>query len=176
MLQGVERLPVRHRSELLDIIVGRNLRRTLIRATAIVVVSVVVFGWVLLPVRTFGVSMEPTYRAGELVFVNAFAYRWSKPRRGDIIAIELAGRHVVFLKRIVGLPGEHIAFRAGLVLVNGQPLEEEYVRYRVPDWNVPDTKLGATEYFVVGDNRSMPQQLHEFGKVIGSRIIGKLLL
>lgn len=168
-------MPARHRSEVLDIIVGRNLRWTLIRATAIIVVSVVVFGWVLLPVRTYGVSMEPTYRAGELVFVNALAYRWKKPQRGDIVAIELAGRHVVFLKRIVGLPGERIAFRAGLVLVDGQPLEEEYVRYRVPDWNVADTKLGSAEYFVVGDNRSMPQQLHEFGKVTEARLIGKLL-
>ncbi|MBI1874054.1 MAG: signal peptidase I [Acidobacteria bacterium] len=172
---GVQRVPARHRSEVLDLVVGRNLRWTLIRATAIIVVSVVVFGWVLLPVRTYGVSMEPTYRAGELVFVNALAYRWGKPERGDIVAIELAGPHVVFLKRIVGLPGEHIAFRAGLVLVNGQPLQEEYVRYRVPDWNVPDSRLGSAEYFVVGDNRSMPQQQHEFGKVTEPRLIGKLL-
>lgn len=168
-------MPARHRPEVLDIIVGRNLRWTLIRASLIVVASIVIFGWVLLPVRTYGVSMEPTYRAGELVFVNALAYRTGKPKRGDIVAIELAGRQVVFLKRIVGLPGEHISFRAGLVLVDGQPLAEEYVRYRVPDWNVPDTKLGPNEYFVVGDNRSMPQQLHEFGKVAESRLIGKLL-
>ncbi|MBI4477975.1 MAG: signal peptidase I [Acidobacteria bacterium] len=168
-------MAVRHRPEVLDIVVGRSLRWTLMRAAAIVAVSIVVFGWVLLPVRTYGVSMEPTHRAGELVFINALAYRWARPQRGDIAAIELVGRKVVYLKRIVGLPGERITIRAGLVLVNGQPLSEEYVRYRVPDWNVPDTRLGGTEYFVVGDNRSMPQQLHEFGKVGEPRLIGKLL-
>ena len=94
--------------------------------------------------------------------------------RGDVIAIKLAGPHVLYVKRIIALPGERVAFIKGQVFVNGAALAEPYVRDRRL-WDVPEVQLTGREYFVVGDNRGMRASDHDFGRVDVSRIIGKLL-
>lgn len=81
----------------------------------------------------------------------------------------------MLLKRVVGLPGETVAFADGRVLIDGQPLDEPYEKEKC-DWNMPAEKLSANEYFVVGDNRTMPMNLHLFGRTTRERIVGKLLL
>lgn len=137
-------------------------------------VSVVTFGWILLPVRTEGVSMMPTYRSGSLNLVNRLAFAMRSPERGDIVAIRLAGPHAVYIKRIIGLPGERIAIIDGNVRVNGEPLDEPYVRNRSA-WTLPEVQLGSDEYFLVGDNRGMREEEHDFGRANRSRILGKVL-
>ena len=156
-------------------LVGRNPRRTLVRAAAIVAVSAVVFGWVLLPVRARGVSMEPTIEPGGIHLVNRLAYVFRPPARGDIVAIRLAGRSVVYVKRVVGLPGERVRIDGGVVYADGRALDEPYVRHRRPSWTLPETTLGPDEYFVVGDNRGMPIAQHDLGKVRRVRIVGRIL-
>ena len=119
--------------------------------------------------------MLPTYKERSVNFVNHLAYLWHEPRRGDVIGIRLAGPHVMYMKRIIGLPGETVAFVKGRVLINGEVLDEPYKKYDC-DWNLPPVKLGADEYFVVGDNRTVPPQYHVHGVASRDRIIGKLLL
>ena len=114
--------------------------------------------------------MLPTYSSGRLSLVNRLAYLNSPPRRGDIVAIRLAGPHVVYIKRIVGLPGERLAVDEGQIIINGKPLMEPYVRHR-HDWRREEMVLGANEYFVVGDNRAAS----DYGAVDGERILGRLL-
>ena len=82
---------------------------------------------------------------------------------------------LMYLKRVIGLPGESVAFTGGVVYINGQALDEPYEKGDC-DWNLPPVKLGPTEYFVVGDNRSMPSQFHVFGKVERDHIVGKAVL
>jgi signal peptidase I len=81
----------------------------------------------------------------------------------------------MYLKRIVGLPGETISFSGGRVMINGEPLEEPYEKGAC-DWNCAPVSLGPAEYFVVGDNRSMSQLDHVFGKAERSRIVGRVVL
>ena len=156
-------------------LVGRDPRRTAIRAIVLVVASAVLFGLVLRPVRTHGISMEPTIGDRRLVFVNQLAYVLGHaPRRGDVVAISLAGPNVFYIKRVVALPYQRVAIEAGRLLVDGRPEEEPYVSHRAP-WNYPETQLGEGEYFVVGDNRGMRQDLHDFGRASRERIRGKVL-
>jgi signal peptidase I len=156
------------------IIFGPDPRRTLVRVVVLTAVSFVTFGWVLIPVRAEGISMLPTFESGSLHLVSRVAYSYSKPSRGDVIAIKLAGPHVLYVKRIIALPGERVAFAKGQVYVNGAPLTETYVHNRRL-WDVPEVTLTAREYFVVGDNRGMRAADHDFGRVDVSRIVGKLL-
>ena len=155
-------------------ILGRNPRLTLIRASALIVSAIVLFGFVLLPVRLHGISMLPTYNDGGLNFANRAAYWWREPARGDAVAIRMAGEHVVYVKRIVGLPRERIAIIAGVVLVNDEPLVEPAVVYKAP-WNVPAFTLGDGDYFLIGDNRAMAAQNHDFGTTTRARVVGKML-
>lgn len=144
------------------------------RVLVLAVVAFVVFTWVLLPVRAEGISMEPTYGSGSFRLVNRLAFRWGSPSRGDIVAIRLAGTRVVYVKRIVGLPGERLRIEDGQVIIDGQPLVEPYVRSRRP-WNFAEVPIGPEEYFVVGDNRGMNMRDHAFGRVDASRIVGRVV-
>jgi signal peptidase I len=139
-----------------------------------VAAAVVTFGAVLLPVRGYGVSMQPTIEEGDLLFINRVAYRVRQPRHGDIVAVRVAGRSVVYVKRLLGLPGERIAFVDGVLWRNGVPVEEPYVRHRAA-WRLDEVTLGPDDYFVVGDNRGMPMAQHELGTASRTRLIGPKL-
>ncbi len=123
---------------------GANPRRTAIRIVVLAAVSFVVFRWVLIPLRTQGISMRPTYESGQLNFFNRLAYVRHGPRRGDVVAIRLAGPHVVYVKRVIGLPGERLSILEGQVYIGGAPLVEPYVRSRLP-WDVPEVTLTGSE-------------------------------
>jgi signal peptidase I len=153
------------------LLAGAHPRRTLWRAVAIIAGAAVLFGVVLLPVRGVGISMEPTIAEGDFLFVNRIAYRFRAPRHGDIVAVRVAGRSVVYVKRLLGLPGDRIAFVDGVFWRNGAPVHEPYAATR-PDWQLREVTLGADEYFVVGDNRRMPMAQHDFGTASRDRLIG----
>lgn len=156
------------------IVFGRNPRRTAVRVLVLASVSFVVFRWMLIPIRTEGISMLPTYHSDTFNVVNRLAYAYSSPARGDVVAIRLAGPRVVYVKRIVGLPGERIGIVEGEVEINGAVFSEPYVRHRRP-WDIPAVSLGPREYFVIGDNRGMAPADHDFGRVEANRILGKLV-
>lgn len=118
--------------------------------------------------------MLPTLRSGSFHLVNRLAFDSSAPSRGDIVGIRFSGPHVLYIKRIVGLPGEQVAIANGVVTIDGRPLDEPYVRQRAP-WNVPSTTLGPDEYFLIGDNRGMRADQHDFGRAPRSRIVGKVV-
>jgi signal peptidase I len=155
-------------------VAGSHPARTLRRIALLVVVCYVVFGHVLMPVRGVGISMRPTIEEGDLLFINRLAYAFRSPARGDIVAVRVAGRSVVYVKRLLGLPGDRVAFIDGTLHVNGVPLDEPYVVERAP-WQLDEVVLGADEYFVVGDNRGMPMAQHEFGTTSRARLIGPTL-
>jgi signal peptidase I len=157
------------------VIFGRNPRRTTVRVIVLAGISAITFGWVLTPVRTEGTSMLPTYASGRLTLVNRMAYLRTRPQRGDIVAIRLAGPRVVYIKRVVGLPGERVAVRDGQVYINGVPLVEPYVRHQRA-WNVDEVTVAENEYFVAGDNRGVSEfGSTDYGRVDSGRILGRLV-
>jgi len=153
---------------------GAHPRRTLVRVLVLAALSFGMFRWVLMPIRAEGISMLPTYRSGSLNLVNRLAFASTKPSRGDVVAIRLAGPHVLYVKRIIALPGERFSMAQGQAYVNGAPLSEPYVRERRP-WDVKEVTLTAREYYVIGDNRGMSASDHDFGRVDVSRIVGKVI-
>ena len=156
------------------LIFGRRPKVTVARAAVLASVCAVVFNYILIGVRVEGISMEPNYHNGRINIINQFAYCRRAPQRRDVVGIRLAGKKIMYMKRIIGLPGERVAFRNGKVLINGEPLDEPYVKYRAP-WQMPERILEPDEYYVVGDNRGMPQDLHEQGPIERDRIVGKVL-
>ena len=143
------------------------------RVAVLIVVSYSTFGYLLLPIRGEGISMLPTFAGGQLGFVNTLSYIWNPPRRGDIVAIRMAGRRVMYVKRIIGLPGERLAIAAGTVRIDGAPLPEPYANGGAT-WELPEVQLGPNQYFVIGDNRRMSIQNHDLGMASRDRIVGKV--
>jgi signal peptidase I len=157
------------------VLIGRRPRRTVVRVLILVAVSFVVFKFVLLPIRVEGTSMLPTYQEHGVNFVNRLAYRSREPRRGDVVAVRTTGVHIMYMKRIIGMPGETVAFHEGHVFIDGKLLPEPYVKYSC-DWEVAPETLGPDEYFCVGDNRSMTSAEHFKFRAPRIRIVGKVLL
>lgn len=163
------------------VVIGRRPKATLVRIALLVVVCFVTFKYCLLPIRVQGISMEPTYRTGQVNLVNCLAYLRHEPQRGDIVSVRLsrpgglAAPKIMYMKRIIALPGETVEFRRGRVYVNGQPLDEPYLKLPC-DWSHVPIVCGEGQYYVVGDNRSMPFELHEQGRAERERIVGKVLL
>jgi signal peptidase I len=158
------------------IAIGKKPRYTAVRIVVLVVVCVIVANFVLVPIRVIGQSMHPTYRDGSVNFVNRLAYLFHEPRRGDVVAIRYSGKHMMLMKRIVGLPGETVSFYKGFVVINGEQIDEPYLRVKPEDWQQAPKTLGPDEYYVVGDNRTMPLVDHYEGRAARKRIIGKVLL
>jgi signal peptidase I len=156
------------------LLVGRDPARTLRRAGLLVAGAALLLTVGILPVRGEGPSMHPTIRDGELLIVSRVSYRWRSPRRGEIAAVRLAGERAVLVKRILAGPGDRIAIDDGQVRVNDVPLVEPYVESRRP-WRMAELTLGADQYFVVGDNRGMPMELHTLGTVARERLVGPVL-
>jgi signal peptidase I len=153
------------------VVAGRNPRRTAVRVLVLIVGAYVVFGQLLMPIRGVGVSMEPTIEEGDLMFVNQLTYRFREPARGDIVAVRIAGRSVVYVKRLLAVPGDTVRFVDGVLWRNGVPVDEPYVTKRAA-WQLDEVTLGADDYFVVGDNRGMAITEHEFGTATRTRLIG----
>jgi len=165
----------RNTSLLRRLLVGGNFKWTLVRMGCTALICVVVFSVFVRPIRVKGISMEPTYRNGTILAVNRWSYRDSVPQRGDVVAIRFTGESVMLLKRIIALPGESVRITDGVVSINGSPLEEPYTSVN-PSWNVKrEITLEGHEFLVIGDNRTMDQDEHEFGIVTRSRIVGRLL-
>jgi signal peptidase I len=153
---------------------GDHPRRTAVRVLVLAALSFVTFKWLMVPIRTEGSSMLPTYAPDKFNLVNRLAYVGHLPTRGDVIAIQMAGPHVLYVKRVIGLPGERVGIDEGFVAINGVALQEPYVKFRRP-WRVDEVTLGPYEYFVMGDNRGMSIGDHDFGRVELSRILGKVV-
>lgn len=122
-----------------------------------------------------GHSMEPSFYTDERVIVSRLNYLLGSPERGDIVIFDRNADHTL-IKRIIGLPGETVALQDGQVLIDGRPLDEDYVmdlcRYSCRDrtW-----ELGDDQYFVLGDNRNNSMDSHNFGPINRDQIIGKVL-
>ena len=146
-------------------------RGFLIRVALVAFGAYLVFGYLLIPIRIEGSSMEPTYHHGDFNFCWTLCHLFSAPNRHDVVALRFAGPRVMLLKRIVALEGERVEFRNGRLWINGQEREEPYVRYPC-DWNLSSRRVEKECVYVVGDNRSMPMEQHHFGQASLKRIVG----
>jgi signal peptidase I len=119
------------------------------------------------------ISMEPTLHEGQYLIVSKMAYWFRPPRRGDVVVLDPPeGRSVIpYIKRIVGLPGEHVEVRDGRVWVDGVALNEPYVS-GPPLYN-EDVVLQQDEYLVLGDNRNNSSDSHIWGALPEENIIGR---
>ena len=106
--------------------------------------------WVWSPTLIQGDSMSPTLHSGQFMWINKLAYRFTEPRRGEVVAVWT--EHDLMVKRIIGLPGEEIACHDGVFYLNGHPLPEPYVKFTSPT-SVRSGKLEQDCFVVAGDNR-----------------------
>ena len=123
-------------------------------------------------------SMIPTLEIGDRVLVNKFIYRFTDPRRRDIIVFEsVDNSNEDLIKRVVGLPGDKIAVRGGKLFVNGEPQKEPYTNKKLPDRSFfAQTTVPKNHVFVMGDNRGNSADSRVFGPLPEKNIEGEAFL
>ena len=122
-----------------------------------------------------GLSMEPHIRPGEYVAINTFAYRFASPRRGDIVAFRRDNdARGVFIKRVIGVPGDRVKIASGHVYVNGIALREPYVEHGDAR-SAPEIAVPAHSVYVLGDNRAASEDSRVFGPVPDDRLMGRAI-
>ena len=161
--------PAKTEAVWLRLLWGRRPVWTAARIFVLITASLSIFKWVLHPVRITGKSMEPTYYDGQIGFINSLAYVWHLPQRGDVVGFRHAEGEQIIIKRVIGLPGERVAFHSGTVFINGKRIIEPYLLAKGA-WEWPEETVGEKTYFVTGDNRLISQQF----RVEGSKILGKI--
>lgn len=146
-------------------------RQLAIRAGIVAVVAYGFFSFICLPMKVRGASMLPTYSERGFTFCWCPAFWYKSPKHGDIVMIRYTGRHVALLKRIVGLPGDTIAFESGKLIRNGRSISEPYITDTC-DWQLEPRIVHLGHIYVVGDNRSVNIDTHMFGEVDQKRLLG----
>lgn len=149
-------------------------RCSLLRISLLIAGTILVCRFWLVPARIEGISMLPTYRAHGFTFCNRLAYRTHPPTYGDIVALRYGGTRNLLLKRVIGLAGDTIEFRSGVLYRNEMPVDEPYVVYPC-DWSTPPRTISPDHVYVMGDNRSIPFSAHAGGEIASRRIFGRPL-
>jgi signal peptidase I len=152
---------------------GTRPLRTLGRAAVLGAVAAVVFSGPARPVRVVGESMEPTLGSGSFRWANLWRYRARAPRAGEMVLVRIGRGRIMYLKRVLAVPGETLAFDRGRLVINGEERPEPYVQYEGL-WTSRAYTLKEDEFFVAGDNRAMPMEAHATGVADRRRIAGGL--
>jgi signal peptidase I len=154
------------------------------------------------PFRIPSESMVPTLAVGQRVLVDRVSFRFSDPDRGDIVVFKppegqpstcgverpsdepcpegtAARSDTNFIKRVVGLPGDHLKVIEGSVYINGKRQDEPFARLdsECPTCNLPrEITIPKGEYYMMGDNRGESADSREWGPVPKKWIIGKAFM
>jgi signal peptidase I len=124
-----------------------------------------------------GFSMEPQIASGEYVLIDTLTYHFRAPERGDIVAFhhgDPGDDGGVFIKRVIGLPGDTVQILHGVVYVDGRKLEEPYVVFH-DSRSYSQIRVPPGSVYVLGDNRADSEDSRIFGCVHETAIIGRAI-
>jgi signal peptidase I len=140
-----------------------------------VILAVVIHVFLAQATVVYGQSMEPSLHPTERLVIEKVSYYFDAPERYDIVVLDLPQMPELLIKRVIGLPGETIEIRNGVVFVDGNAQDEVYVSIPGETQYGPVT-LRPMTYFVMGDNRINSNDSRSFGPVDRSSVVGRAWL
>ncbi len=129
----------------------RRVLKTVVWLAAAAFLCLLLRTYVFHTARVEGSSMENTLCSGDFVLITRFDYLFGNtPERGDIVECRFPDRSGVYIKRVIGLPGDEVVYKDGRGYINGELISEPYATGPFEDYTAV---LGKDEYLVLGDNR-----------------------
>lgn len=166
-----------------------------------ILIALLIRGFVLEPVYVDGPSMEPTLYTGQRLVVYKTGYYFAPPQRGDIVVLQYQEgitrfipflenlplfkkalpsiREVDYIKRVIAVPDDTLEIRDGYVYVNGEKIDEPYIREQgaTLGWDIQKPMIiPKNNVFVMGDNRQESRDSRQIGLIEFNRIKGKAVL
>jgi len=148
----------------------------------IVLIVVIIRTFIITPVIVSGDSMNPNLNNGELLLIRKIGYNSNNINREDIIVLKTKdekGNEEEIIKRIIGLPGEHVSYKKNKLYVNDKQIKENYIFRDTEDFNLEEictcTSIPEGKYLVLGDNRPISKDSTEFGLIEEEDIVGKAI-
>lgn len=141
-----------------------------------IIIAFVINNFVVVNVTIPSHSMEPTLMVKDRLFASRLSYVFSQPQRGDIIVFKKPDSETLFVKRVIGLPGDRVALTDGQVYINGR-LEEKYNQVIAKE-DFEEILVADKSYFLLGDNRnnSLDSRHWSFVFIKEEDIIGKIFI
>lgn len=145
----------------------------------IIIILVVLFikAFIVTPIKVNGESMYPTLEEGDIMILNKTAYYFNKPKRFDIVVVDMPDEYLI--KRVIGLPGEHIEYKDNTLYVDGKKAVENFKHGVTDDFNIEElnsTTVPENSYLVMGDNRGNSLDSRELGFIREDQLLGKTSL
>lgn len=158
--------------------------KSLIEIVVIAAVVLVMFIYVIIPVRIKGSSMENTLNEGNIAFINAIGSHNGNVDRFDVVVLNCEQLDERIIKRVIGLPGDHIVYKDDQLFINGEYVEETFLdkkfiedskeKYGVSFFTYDfEVTVGEDEIFAMGDNRLRSTDSRELGCFTFDDVIGK---
>lgn len=120
----------------------------------VVIVVILIRTFIITPAIVDGPSMEPTLYDNNIVILNKLDYKLNDIKRFDIVVVNWNGEKII--KRVIGLPGEHVDYKDGNLYIDGFLVEENFDHESTNDFKLETIgyiTIPGDKYFVVGDNR-----------------------
>ena len=115
------------------------------------------------PIRVVGESMEPTYTEGDIILSTNVDFSPEDIGYDSIIAFRpRSGSRILYIKRVVGLPGDTVEIRDGILYINSRPEDRGFL---MDSGSMDAVDVPAGSYFVMGDNRDRSEDSRAFGCV-----------
>ncbi len=147
-----------------------------------VVLALFIITFIAQSFRVDGSSMEPSLHNGQRLIVDKISYRFSSPKVGDIVVFRYpTDKSRMFIKRVIGIAGDEILIKDGVVYRNGHPLVENYINgptHGAFTRNYGPVIIPSKSYFVLGDNRlnSDDSRYPDVGFVPDDNIVGRAII
>ena len=141
----------------------------------IIIVVVLIRSFIITPVIVSGNSMLPNFNDGELLLVKKIGYNEKAIKRFDVIVIKKDKEEII--KRVIGLPGEHVSYKNNKLYINDKLVSEDYTHLNTKDFNLEEICTCSTipegKYLVLGDNRPISKDSRSIGLIDEKDIVGK---
>ncbi len=143
----------------------------------VVIVVILIRTFVITPALVDGESMEPTLDDSDLIVLNKLDYKLNDIKRFDVVVIDWNGEKLV--KRVIGLPGEHVEYKDGNLYIDGELVEENFTHGDTDNFKLEEIgylTIPGDKYFVVGDNRENSTDSRYIGLIDEEDILGSVSL
>lgn len=141
----------------------------------VVIVVVLIRSFIVTPAVVDGQSMEDTLYNNNVVILNKLDYKLNDIKRFDVVVLKYNGEKLI--KRIIGLPGEHVEYKDGNLYIDGFLIEDTYGKTGTDDFKLETLgylNIPGDMYFVVGDNRSNSADSRILGLIKKEDILGSV--